>query len=352
MQFRAKPQKPATARAVSYRGDGCYVANVSTFSQRVLVIGAGVQGLTTGVVLAEAGLPVRIRTAERPRETTSAVAGALWGPSTLRPADRVTQWMQRSHAEFVALAEDHGSGVHMTGGTMAARFEFGEASSAMPPPPETALLTDLRRCTDEELPDGFVCGYRATLPLIDMPRYLDYLVDRFTRAGGELSISPVPYLADAAAEAATVINCSGVGAHELVGDPSVHPVRGQHAIVGNPGIDEYFLELSADGQWASYMPHGDRLVLGGVAVEHDWSRRPDPRVTAGILRRCAEVEPRLSGVAVREELVGLRPGRNAVRLEVEDYDGARVVHNYGHAGSGVALSWGCAFEAAGLAGTP
>ena len=38
--------------------------------------------------------------------------------------------------------------------------------------------------------------------------------------------------------------------------------------------------------------------------------------------------------------VGLRPARPSVRLEAE----GRVVHNYGHGGAGVTLSWGCAEE--------
>jgi len=48
---------------------------------------------------------------------------------------------------------------------------------------------------------------------------------------------------------------------------------------------------------------------------------------------------------------GLRPFRDGgVRLEMEVFVGdsgrrvAKVVHNYGHAGIGVILSWGCADE--------
>jgi D-amino-acid oxidase len=47
--------------------------------------------------------------------------------------------------------------------------------------------------------------------------------------------------------------------------------------------------------------------------------------------------------------VGLRPGRHAIRLEAEVVGGGGVVvHNYGHGGSGVTLSWGCAEEVVGL----
>jgi D-amino-acid oxidase len=46
--------------------------------------------------------------------------------------------------------------------------------------------------------------------------------------------------------------------------------------------------------------------------------------------------------------VGLRPFRKGnVRLELEP--GTRIIHNYGHGGSGVTFSWGCALEAAEMA---
>jgi D-amino-acid oxidase len=46
---------------------------------------------------------------------------------------------------------------------------------------------------------------------------------------------------------------------------------------------------------------------------------------------------------VLEHKVGLRPGRPEIRLEREDGPIPRI-HNYGHGGSGITLSWGCAEE--------
>lgn len=47
--------------------------------------------------------------------------------------------------------------------------------------------------------------------------------------------------------------------------------------------------------------------------------------------------------------VGLRPLReDGIRIEKEKINGVWVVHNYGHAGYGYQMSYGCAGEAVGV----
>lgn len=68
------------------------------------------------------------------------------------------------------------------------------------------------------------------------------------------------------------------------------------------------------------------------------------------MRRCAALRPEIAGARVLAHRVGLRPARDAVRLERGTLpDGRRLVHNYGHGGAGVTVAWGCAQEAARLA---
>ena len=76
----------------------------------VLVVGAGVSGLTTAVCLAEAGHGVEIRADRLPPDTTSAVAGALWGPHLVEAGERAIRWCRASLAAFRGLAAGPGSG--------------------------------------------------------------------------------------------------------------------------------------------------------------------------------------------------------------------------------------------------
>jgi D-amino-acid oxidase len=75
-----------------------------------------------------------------------------------------------------------------------------------------------------------------------------------------------------------------------------------------------------------------------------WDTAVDPGTAQAILARCVALEPDLADARVLSHAVGLRPGRPEPRLETERRDGGVVVHNYGHGGGGVTLSWGCAEE--------
>jgi D-amino-acid oxidase len=143
-----------------------------------------------------------------------------------------------------------------------------------------------------------------------------------------------------------VVNCAGLGARELVGDSAVYPVRGQIVRVSNPGLTVSVRDEQHPGGRAYVHPRVDDCILGGTMDEGRWDTAVDLAAGAAILERCFDLVPALRGARVLEHVVGLRPGRSTVRLEEgEPLDsGARVVHNYGHGGAGITLSWGCARE--------
>jgi D-amino-acid oxidase len=303
-----------------------------------LVIGAGVSGLTTALCLAEAGHAVRIRAAAPPLETTSRAAGAMWGSTFAGPADKVGGWASISLAAFRELARDPASGVAIASGTLASKG--GGA-----PPPQMFPGVEIRRSYP---PAGYAAGFRVTLPLIDMGRYLGHLAARVESAGVPIDLGPVESLAAAASEAPLVVNCAGVGARDLVPDPALRAVRGQHVVVENPGVDEFFMTEPIGPAWTSLFPHGERLILGSVAQDDDWDAEPRSEDAEAILERCAAIEPRVRDARILEHQVGLRPARDIVRVEAQPLGAARVVHNYGHGGTGVGLSWGCAREVVAL----
>jgi len=316
----------------------------------ILVVGAGVTGLTTAVHLAELGHAVAVAAAEPPAATTSAVAGAVAaGPAFAdpaeasgrwRPFDAAVAWHRATLTVLERLASDPDSGVRVAAGRMVTRRDPGR-------PPAERGLPGFRSCGPDEAA-GFPVAFRMSVPLIDMPRYLDHLARRLAAAGGTLAIDRLASLEEAAARAPVVVNCAGTGARDLAGDPAVFPVRGQHVVVANPGLTEFFFEFNPGPASTSLIPHGDRLILGGTAQPGQWSRRPDPAQTEAILRRCAEVEPRVARVPVLDVEVGLRVGRDRIRVEAEPAGTARIIHNYGHGSVAVSLSWGCAAAVAAL----
>lgn len=311
-------------------------------SNEAVVVGAGVSGLTTAICLAEAGWTVQLWAADPPHDTTSAAAGAMWGPSFQQPMAKTMAWTNRSLLDFTDLANDPTSGVRMAPTLTVSTMPAGD------PPPQARTIPNLRPCDPAELPPGFTSGYRSTMPLADMARYLDYLVTRLATAGVTITSRSITSLEEAAHAAPLIVNCTGLGAREL-GDPDVHPVFGQHVLLANPGLDELFMELTMADEWTSYFPHRDHIVCGGIRIDGRWDRTPDPDITERVLTRVRTLEPRLRDAEVLDVITGLRPARSAVRVETEQLGNAWCVHNYGHGGNGVSLSWGCAREVVDLA---
>ncbi len=305
-------------------------------AQQIVVVGAGVSGLTSAICLAEAGWPVRVWATAMPQQTTSAVAGAVWAPP--RPATRATEalaWTAHSLRVFRDLAADPDTGVRM-----APALAAGDLSDAMSS--AAALIPDLRPVGPADIPDGYDIAFRATMPMIDMPHYLDYLVRRLAAAGCEIEARPVGSLAEVADTAPIVVNCAGLGAGGLAGDDTVRPLFGQHVVLTNPGLRQLFLEVDGGPEWICFFPHPQRVVCGGISIPGRWDTTADPAVSERILQRCRRIEPRLREADVIGTITGLRPDRPSVRVEAEPLGRARLVHNYGHSSNGVTLSWGCA----------
>lgn len=312
----------------------------------ISVIGAGVIGLTTAVRLLEEGHRVEVLHDRDPQQTTSAVAAAIWYPYLVRPRDRVLPWAMTSLRRFESLAADDRTGVRLIDGLecLAGETPWWHGTGA----PGTV---DHAREGD---PPSAGRLLRARLPVARMPDYLDYLVRSIEERGGCLDRRRVNGWDEIAGE--VLINCAGLGARELCDDFSLVGVRGQVLRVEGGTCDRWVID-DRDPQRPTYIvPRGADTILGGSAEKGAEEIVVDPELSARIRERAIRLAPGLEGAAVLGTDAGIRPSRPAVRLEADrDGSGRLLIHNYGHGGSGMTLSWGCAEEvakrtAAGLAG--
>ncbi|SFQ60120.1 D-amino-acid oxidase [Amycolatopsis arida] len=299
---------------------------------RVAVVGAGVIGLSCALRLAERGAAVHVVTADLPADTTSVVAGGLVYPRHAEPADRCAAWTAASVAEFRRLAERPGTGVRLVPGRLLRR-------APRPVPPWAEAVGGMRRVADPGGP--WTDALAFTPPLVHTGRYLAWLADAVAAAGVRTERRRLRRLADAG-PADLVVNAAGLGARELVPDSRVVPARGQVVHLTDPGLTEWVVD---EDDFSYVLPHGDHVVCGGTEEPGNDDLAPDPRITEDILCRCRALVPELAGAEVLDARVGLRPVRPHVRVE----RAGDVVHCYGHGGTGVTLSWGCAEEVAELA---
>jgi D-amino-acid oxidase len=310
----------------------------------VTVLGAGVSGLTSAIMLLEAGHRVRVVAAEPSVATTSALAAAVWFPTHVGPPERVLRWGADTLQVMAAQAAAGAPGVLMRESLALYREPPGR-------PGWTDAVAGIRDAEPDELPAGYGYGLRFAVPLAEMPVHLPWLVGRVEALGGRFEYRRVGSLAELRAEPGVdaVVNCSGLAARALVPDSGVYPVRGRVVRVANPGLTMSVRDERHPGGRAYVHPRTADCILGGTLDEGEWDTTVDPAAGSEILERCCDLAPALCGVPVLEHVVGLRPGRRTVRLEADERD-PRLIHNYGHGGAGVTLSWGCARDVVHLVG--
>ena len=301
----------------------------------MVVVGAGVVGLSCAVRLAETGYDVGVLARDLPPETTSAVAAAIWYPYLAEPREQVLAWAADTFRELAALAGDDATGVRLRDGL-----------ELLPPDaPRLPWWRDaVPEVTSVDRPAaGVVHGWRLRLPVVDMAVYLSYLCDRLDAAGGTLT----RHWLDRLPGRGIVVNATGLASRAMAGDLSLHPVRGQVVRLAQTGVEEWRLDGSDEEHPVYVVPREHDVVVGGTAQDGSWDLRPDSATAAAILERATRLVPTLRGAPVLGHRVGLRPARPGVRLETVPHDDGAdggIVHCYGHGGAGVTLSWGCADE--------
>jgi D-amino-acid oxidase len=306
-------------------------------AMRVRVVGAGIVGLAAARRIRESGHEVDVVAAEIGDQTTSAVAAALWMPYRALPEQEVVRWAALGLEVLTAMATDTETGVDVRTG----RELYREPT---PDPWWVDAAPPLRRLDRTDLPAGFSDGIELTVPVVDTPIHLRWLVGQLDRAGVTFTRRHLHDLDEAAREVDVIVNCTGLGAATLVEDHDLHSVRGQVLLVEQIGLQNWLLDETDPSNLTYVVPRRDTIVLGGTALVGDGNHEVRPETAEAILGRAVRLVPRLAKASVIAHQVGLRPARSAVRLE-RDGD---VIHCYGHGGAGVTLAYGCAQDVAEL----
>ena len=327
-----------------------------TYRPRVAVIGAGIMGLPTAALLAEAHYKPEVTLiAEKfSPNITSDVAGAvilpLDGPLGSRDPRR-QEWNRQTFAYIRDLfASPVASKLDIA---MVQMYEMFEDEREEPWWKD--YVFGFRNVGKDELkvlhlPVDKPCWTFITMTFACRP-YLLWQLEQFKANGGRVIQKKLNSLQEIDGEYDVIVNCTGLGSKELVNDKLLHPVRGQSMLVKAPWIKHVFAYESRDSL-AYVIPRSDVVVLGGTVGVGEWSEEVDPLVSKGIIERCSRFLPGLSTAEVVKEMVGLRPARSSVRLEVDETltKHSTVVHNYGHGGQGVTFFRGCVLETVKLVG--
>lgn len=305
----------------------------------VAVIGGGIIGRTAALELRRAGHRVALVTADPLEDTTSAKAAALVMPFAAQPADRIAAWTMRGIARLAGALDDPTSGVrlvagyevHRGGGPVLDWASFAPDATQSPPP--------------DGFPEGITSVVRATMPLVDTSYHLAWLRREGGSAGVEEVVRRIESVEDGFDHGELVVLATGLGTNDLVPDAGLYPIQGQVVRVANPGGVPWLIDQDNPEGLLYVIPRIDEVVVGGTHVIGADSLEPDPAIEAAILRRASAFFPWIADAPVTSRAVGLRPGRDAVRLErIGD-----VIHCYGHGGSGVTIAFGCAEEIVSLA---
>jgi len=331
--------------------------------RNIAIVGGGVVGLSCALRLAGdhdvCVIGENIGVASDSRKAT-----AVWHVYLVPETEQVLLWAQRSLEVFYELAQNSGeTGVELVKGVELFRQGLPQVPSWSHIPRLFEMLSGAEVETYNAVaPEGLTenevailrqnpvkWGYKIEAPAACMLRYLSWLEQQSGRHGVRFRRARLSALNEIQHEFDLIVNCSGFGARELVGDKDFIPYKGQYFVFEktNEAPEIYVGDDDHPGGMAYVIPRFGEVMVGGCAEKgtEDLDLTLDLDDT---IRRAGLFVPWLrrrgSGDQAREAVVGIRPCRtNGVRLEIDRYSATvPVIHNYGHGGSGFSLSWGCA----------
>ncbi len=328
---------------------------------QIAVVGAGVVGCSVALrlqeVLASSAVVTVVSEAFSPH-TTSDAAGAIMIPFDVTTGggggtqdEDLKKWTRATFQYLKELTNSDEAGLMDLQLVNGYYSDEGYADESKPW--WSDLTSGFRHVGTEEakqmnIPAKFKVVYAFNTYILNGRKYLPWMMDKIRNKGGTFMQKKITDLSELSGYD-VVINCTGLGSYELVGDRTMYPVHGDAVLVDAPWLKQFFILMGK--QDLTYMfPRSHDLLLGGTKRIDDWSVTPDESSLQALKGRCTDIVPSLAHAREIMTWAGLRPTRDSVRLEKDLGQTAcpLLIHCYGHGGQGVLLSWGCALDVAAM----
>ncbi|KAF7712592.1 Uncharacterized protein PECH_002840 [Penicillium ucsense] len=347
---------------------------------RIVVLGAGVSGLTTAYLLSqdpdnEITVLAKHMPGDYDIEYASPWAGANYMPVGKKGSHHHA-WERDTWPALQEITEKYPeAGIHFLDAIIYNRKKDQETATGQwfaelvqPNPWYKDVVPDFRELPQSQLRPEMDNGQQFRSVCINTAVYLPWLVGQCTKKGTVFKRAVLKHVADAAnahhsgIKADAVVNCTGLSSKFLGGvcDEKLLPARGQIVVVRNDPGPMIGVSGTDDGEdealYIMTRAAGGGTILGGSYQKHNWDPLPDANLANRIMKRAIDIAPQLvkegqgiEGLDIIRHGVGLRPLREGgPRVEKDEVARVKVVHNYGHGGFGYQASFGCAQSAVAL----
>ncbi|CUM62817.1 uncharacterized protein PRCAT00000375001 [Priceomyces carsonii] len=337
----------------------------------IVVVGGGVLGLSTALVLAE-----RLNKSHRitviseflpsdktyAPEYTSPWAGAHFRPFPSKSESELREYklnrLTQKHFRYLAKLRPESSVAFIEGVDYIDNPDqfYSNVTEGY-----SEDMNDFKLIPKEQLPKNVNFGASYETWVLNPPIYLNFLLEQLA----SYKVSFVQKRLNSLKEVkdirpnSIIVNCSGMGLQYYGGyDPKSYPIRGQTLLVEPPPNADRKATVThqlKNGEWTFYIPRplSNGIIIGGTKQPENYSNKVSDEDTRALIQRASQWYPQYMKTNnngkkyfdIKKINVGFRPAREGgLKLDIEQIDKTVIVNNYGAGGMGYELSYGSALE--------